>query len=222
MLLIWNKHAFAVRLYEVTFPIAKTIMPHYGHFIIWAFSSNSRELVHQLKCKRLYTDQLFPFPKQYHINAQIQKQGLIKNHRWTVEVMRHQSYQCVWVWGLQRHARLRLNSVAFLSNMHIHCSSLSSLMPPTTGYFSGDQHSTPNASISDTLQLSLQQRWFRQVNTKKRVRRRPSTLRTQEELLWPCCPILDSTLSRTMDSIVLPHIAEWICNNLLILGCRSM
>lgn len=55
--------------------------------------------------------------------------------------------QCMWVWDLQWDAWLRMASVVFLSNIHIHCSSLSSLMPPTTGYFSEDKHFTLKASI---------------------------------------------------------------------------
>lgn len=66
---------------------------------------------------------------------------------------RSQRWQCMWVWGLLRHAWLQMASVVFLSNIHIHCSPpLSSLMPPTTGYFSEDEW---KESTSNSLQLLL-------------------------------------------------------------------
>lgn len=62
--------------------------------------------------------------------------------------IRHPSDQSVTLYVGVRSAKACMTGnclVVFLSNIHIHCSCLSSLMPPTSDYFSEDEHFTPKA-----------------------------------------------------------------------------
>lgn len=138
---------------------SKTITPHYCHFIIWCVctewkrsATSIKTAVNSFRCftvtstAQQFSRFLFQTVSYQYTDM---KKGIYYNWKTSWRIIRHPSrsewWQCMWVWGLLRHAWLQMASVVFLSNIHIHCSSLSSLMPPTTGYFSEDKHFTPKS-----------------------------------------------------------------------------
>lgn len=124
--------------------------------------------------------------------------------------------QCTWVWDLHRHAWLQMASVVFLSNITIHCSSLSSLTPPTTGYFSEDKHfqKHPSETIYNSLLRTVKTHGEGETDTIHFTHYGGTLVTLQDKALL--------SFSKTKDTIVLSHKAERICNNLLILGCGLM
>lgn len=114
----------------------------------------------------------------------------------------------LYVGGRSAKACMTVNGIGSVSKQRSHPQlSLSSLIPPTSGYFSEDGHFTVKAS-----RTICNCYWYnRGLDRKTPGKGDADTIHYThcEGAVWPWSPVLDSTFSRTMDTIVLlPH--KWM------------